>query len=292
MKFRCPSCRGPLLKGPALHCARCLKDYPVRNGIPRFTDTIDHGFNERWALHPKPQATTAGVFEQKTGWTAWSVQGKTILDAGCGCGRFSQVAAAYGATVIGVDGSDKGIEAAAALVPEATFLQADLLQIPLADASVDMAFSIGVLHHTADAFKSFSEVARTVKPGGELAVWLYVYPGGDQNKKVVDPEVATAAEFLHAISKACPPDKLHAICAQFAPRVRDLYNKKWGPLQQVLRASISEDDAECVSDTFDWHCPQYRSGHTIEEVRGWFEAVGFDVMWVGDFPVSMRGRRR
>jgi ubiquinone/menaquinone biosynthesis C-methylase UbiE len=265
--------------------------YPYQGDIPRFTPIVDEGFDQRWALHPKPQATTAGIFELKTGWSPTDLAGQVVLDAGCGCGRFSEVAAGYGATVIGVDGSTHGIEAAKALVPQGTFVQADLLRLPLPDQSVDKAFSIGVLHHTADPERAFNEVARTVKPGGQLAVWLYVNPGGDQNQHVVDPEVALAAEFLHAITKACPPDKLHLICEQYAPRLRDLYNKKWGPLQQVLRVSISGDDAECVSDTFDWHCPQYRSGHTIEEVQGWFTRAGFKVDWVGNFPVSIRGIR-
>lgn len=293
MNLVCPTCGKNLTpSSDGLACPACSKNYPIQGDIPRFTPVVDEGFDTRWALHPKPQATTQGIFEQKTGWTKQDLQGQVVLDAGCGCGRFSQVAASYGASVIGVDGSTHGIEAAKALVPMGTFVQANLLRLPVPSDSVDKAFSIGVLHHTSDAFRAFSEVARVVKPGGELAVWLYVNPGGDQDRHIVDPEVALAAEFLHAITKACPPDKLHLACEQYAPGLRDLYNKKWGPLQQVLRASISEDDAECISDTFDWHCPQYRTGHTIEEIRGWFERVGFDVEWVGGFPVSMRGRKR
>jgi len=155
----------------------------------------------------------------------------------------------------------------------------------------DYAFSIGVLHHTSNPQAAFNEVARTVKRGGEFAVWLYIGVGGNQDQHVVDPEIALAAEFLHEITKACPPEKFYQLCEKYALPLRDLYQMKWSPLNQVLRISISTDDAECISDTFDWHCPQYRSGHTNDEVRGWFEQAGFEVTWVGNFPVSMRGKK-
>jgi len=293
LQLVCPQCRVLLAKGTScVACPACQTEYPVRKGLPRFTTTVDVGFDKRWQKHPKPQITTAGIFEMKTGWKAPDLAKQIVLDAGCGCGRFSEIAFSWGASVVGVDGSEHGIEAAARLLPKGQFIQADLLHLPLASASVDKAFSIGVLHHTADPKAAFQEIARTVKPGGELGVWLYINPGGDQNQKVVDPEVALAAEFLHMLTKTCPPEALHTACEQFAPRLRDIYAGKWGPLQQVLRASNSLDDEECISDTFDWHTPQYRSGHTINEIRGWFIETGFEVLWFGDFPVSLRGIKK
>jgi ubiquinone/menaquinone biosynthesis C-methylase UbiE len=288
--FRCPDCHKPLSeKAGGVACESCGTLHPIILGIPRFTSTIDEGFDHRWQKHPKPQATTTGIFEQKTGWAPEDLKGKLVLDAGCGCGRFSRVATDFGAQVIGIDGSNFGIEASSTLVPEGTFAQGDLLRIPLADNSVDMAFSIGVLHHTSNCKASFMEVARTVKPGGSMAVWLYILPGGDGEHLSLDPEVTTAAAFLHEITKSCPPEVLHAICSKYAVKLRDLYAGKWGPLQRVLQINVSPDNDECISDTFDWHTPQYRSGHTNGEVKGWFEEAGFRVDWVGDFPVSVRG---
>ena len=52
-------------------------------------------------------------------------------------------------------------------------VQADLLDLPLAEAAFDLVFSIGVLHHTPDPRRAFAQIARRVKPGGRLAVWLY-----------------------------------------------------------------------------------------------------------------------
>jgi len=196
--------------------------------------------------------------------------------------------------MISVDGSSAAAEATAALVPTAFVLLADLLHLPLSDQSVDAAFSIGVLHHTENPQVAFNEVARTVKVGGQLAVWLYINTGGDGNAYVTDPMVDLAAKFLHEITRACPRDVLYSACEKYGPSLRDLYAKTgaWGPFQKVMNVSMSKDNAECVSDTFDWHCPQYRSGHTFEEVSGGFKQAGFEVDRLGDFPVCVRGVKR
>ncbi len=246
---------------------------------------VDAGFDERWKQHPRPQATTAGIFEQKTGFTAAQLDGKQVLDAGCGCGRFLAVAQAMGAKMVGIDGSPHALEAAAENAPGAALVLADLLDLPYLDEQFDHAFSIGVLHHTASTERAFLEVARTVKRGGSFAVWLYCKPAED-------PAVLEAMELLHEITRACPPAALHAAFERHAVKLRDLYRGAWGPLEQVLRVSGSADDEECRSDTFDWHTPQFRWWHGVAEVRGWFEAAGFDVDRVGPFPTSVRGVKR
>lgn len=266
-------------------CNRCQITVPVVKGIPRFVDTVDAGFDKRWQEHPKPQATTEAMFWLKTGWSRRDLLGKTILDAGCGCGRFSAVAAANGAQVISLDGSAHAVESAIGNIPGSTghIAQIDLLQpLPLIDNSVDAAFCLGVLQHTACPSAAFANVARTVKPGGSLAVWLYACP-------VTDPDLLPVMDFMHAITRACPPAALHSACADFAVKLRDTYHGQWTPLHQVVRVSNSPDDEECVSDTFDWHTPRYRSWHTVAEVSRWFADAGYTVDFVGEFPVSVRG---
>lgn len=250
--------------------------------VVRFTSSDKDAFNTRWTEHPKPQATSANW---KLLAEPASLQGLTVLDAGCGCGRFlSAVIEAGAERVIGVDISPAAISAAKALVPEAAFIETHLFDIPVRDAMIDFAYSIGVLHHTPDTFTAFKELARTVKPGGRLCVWLYV--------NAEPPMVDAAMALLHDITRCCPRQALYDAIKKHAVRVRDLYNKEWGPLQQVLRVSISEDDEECISDTFDWHGPDYRYRHTNEEVSEWFNSCGFDVLKVGPFPVNILGRKR
>jgi SAM-dependent methyltransferase len=243
---------------------------------------VDAGFDYRWKAHPAPQANTVAQFWAKTGWQPSDLDGKTVLDAGCGCGRFSAVAASAGARVWGIDGSEHAI-VAATKNSRGSFRVGNLLAPLILPGPMDMAFSLGVLHHTANPRVAFRNVANAVKRGGQLAVWLYCPP---------EPAVAAHMEFLHDITRACPPAALHAACERHAVKLRDLNRGACGPLEQVLRVSTSADDDECVSDTFDWHTPQFRSYHTNDELARWFREEGFSVDWIGDFPTSMRGTRK
>lgn len=263
-----------------------VKPYDV-NAAPRYhlypgVRTSDQGFDQRWRKHPRPQPTTEAQFFQKTGWLPEVLAGQRVVDAGCGCGRYCRFALDQGAAeVTGLDISPSGLEAAAVNTPGAKLVECSLLDIPLLSESVDVAFSIGVLHHTADPAAAFREVARLVHPGGRLAVWVYSQPAEGLE--------LLASKWLHQITRACPPEVLYQTCRDFAPRLRDAYGELGSPLSRVLRASALADDEQCISDTFDWHTPQFRSWHTASEVRGWFESAGFQVTWAGAFPVSMSG---
>ena len=105
--------------------------------------------------------------------------GKVVVDGGCGSGKFSAAIARFGAAkVIGVDIGEKGLAFAreqARKVPYGDRLDyryGSLLEIPLTDASVDMVWSNGVIHHTLDYEGCLREFARILKPGGSL--FLYV----------------------------------------------------------------------------------------------------------------------
>ena len=105
--------------------------------------------------------------------------GKTVLDAGCGGGKFSAAIARFGAAkVIGLDIGEKGLAFAreqARKVPygeRLDYRRGSLLDIPLDDASVDVVWSNGVIHHTLDYERCVAEFARVLKPGGKL--FLYV----------------------------------------------------------------------------------------------------------------------
>ena len=104
---------------------------------------------------------------------------RTVLDAGCGGGKFSAAIARFGAAkVIGMDIGDKGLEFArkqAAKVDygdRLDYRHGSLLDIPLDDGAVDVVWSNGVIHHTVGYETCIREFARVLKPGGKL--FLYV----------------------------------------------------------------------------------------------------------------------
>jgi ubiquinone/menaquinone biosynthesis C-methylase UbiE len=50
---------------------------------------------------------------------------------------------------------------------------ADAEALPFADASFDLFYSHGVLHHTPDTARAISEAYRVLRPGGQAMVMLY-----------------------------------------------------------------------------------------------------------------------
>jgi SAM-dependent methyltransferase len=52
-------------------------------------------------------------------------------------------------------------------------VQADLFMLPFKSQSFDYAFSVGVLHHTANPRGAFDAVVRRVKPSGGMSAWVY-----------------------------------------------------------------------------------------------------------------------
>jgi ubiquinone/menaquinone biosynthesis C-methylase UbiE len=104
--------------------------------------------------------------------------GCEILDAGCGPGVHSIRAARAGFHVHAVDISSTMLDQARIRVREAgqarmvRFSQMDLTRLPLPDASVEAAFSWGVVIHIPDAEKALGELVRVLKPGGRLGLYI------------------------------------------------------------------------------------------------------------------------
>jgi uncharacterized protein YbaR (Trm112 family) len=191
----CPACQGPLalreerggadrVTGGVLACAACRAAYPIDNGIPRFVDAGNYAasFGLQWTRFRATQldsATGARLsaerFYAETGWTREWLRGRRVLDAGCGAGRFMEVAADAGARVVGVDLSS-AVDAAAETVrrfPHADVVQASLYALPFRLAAFDACYCIGVLQHTPDPERTLAALPPLVTAGGRVAVVAY-----------------------------------------------------------------------------------------------------------------------
>lgn len=269
--FVCPRCRGPLheqARPPALGCDRCPASYPIVDGIVRLAgETYVASFGRQWNRYEvaRPEEDAA-VFRVKTGLDPTSLAGQLVLDAGCGGGRYARLLGALGAHVVGVDLST-AVHAAAKLcadLPNVQIAQADLLDLPLARERFDLAFSIGVMHHSPDPRRAFAQVAACVRPGGRLAVWLY-------RRNTAPQEWLNSG--LRALTTRLPVRLLEALSVGLGvvgsiPVLKQTLNK-------VANFSNHPDWTLRVCDNFDWYAPRYQSHHTVAELKQWFAEEGF-----------------
>ena len=93
--------------------------------------------------------------------------GSVVIDLACGTGDFCRELHGRGMVPIGLDLS-MGMLAAART--DATLLHADILQMPLGDASVDAATCGFALRNLVELPGFFDEVARVVRPKGRIAL--------------------------------------------------------------------------------------------------------------------------
>jgi len=100
-----------------------------------------------------------------------------ILDAGCGEGiDLANQARRPGVEVMGVELSEGGCRASvrrAMTAPTASVVQAELCRLPFPEGTFDFVYSYGVLHHLQSPQDGLRELARVLRPGARVAVYLY-----------------------------------------------------------------------------------------------------------------------
>jgi SAM-dependent methyltransferase len=92
------------------------------------------------------------------------------LDAACGTGRHARHLTELGHEVLGIDLSPEMLSRAAANVPAAEFLEADLREIPASDRRFDLVICGLVLAHLENLRPAVAELARVLRSGGHLVV--------------------------------------------------------------------------------------------------------------------------
>jgi SAM-dependent methyltransferase len=223
------------------------------------------------------------------------LKGKVVLDAGCGMGRYTAVAAGMGAEIIGLDLSKSVLKAYKKTRPHpfAYIIQADITRLPFRKGQFDVIYSLGVLHHTPDARQSFLQLAQRLKDKGIISVWLYGAAGAfaDFKTNPLKPDRAqyvssTLAKrmhwllvslreslynFLRLITTRMHVPILYMFCYPLAAMGKV-------PLIKYLTASVHPNWRVRLQENFDWFSPEYQSHHTREEVKGWFDEAGVEVV--------------
>lgn len=158
--------------------------FPIRNGIPRFVavDNYTGSFSLQWNRFAKTQLDSATGrdysrrrFENETKWDIVWAKGKWILDAGCGSGRFAEIAAGLGCNIVALDMSHAIGVAKSNLSDHRNinFVQADLFHLPFRPLTFDGLYSIGVLQHTPDPYAALCCLLEILALGGKFAFTIY-----------------------------------------------------------------------------------------------------------------------
>lgn len=218
------------------------------------------------------------TFLVRTGFGPELLEGCTVLDGGCGMGRYARIAAESAKGVVGIDLS-RAAHAAAEVCrdrPNASFARADLFSLPFPADCFDRIYSIGVLDHTPDPRRAFLELARVLKPGGLIAIWVY---------RKERPALERVMDLHRAVSTRLPVPVLEGLSRAMAPVggwKRRLMSSRSRVVQRAgvvlnlmtIGVSMHPDPVVRVCDTLDWYAPKFASRHTPEEVAGWFAEAG------------------
>lgn len=270
------------LKGTSVQCT---------DGIARFRR--DDGYNRTFALqwstfqlnqYDSVNGTTRyrDRYARETGWPLAGLNGELILEAGCGAGAFTCHLAATGADLVSFDYS-RAVEVAAQHNANGriVFAQADILDMPFAEAVFDRVFCHGVLQHTPDPERAFKELDKRLKPGGLISVDIYHKDGKIRPWK--------SKYIWRPLTTRMDPENLLRFLRWFIPKwlPLDTRIKRVPHLANYLGAVIpcwnyhftdlsTEQKVQwAIMDTFDALAPTYDIPATRQQLTSWFRDCGY-----------------
>jgi 2-polyprenyl-3-methyl-5-hydroxy-6-metoxy-1,4-benzoquinol methylase len=294
--LECPKCEGELLLVKDQHeCLKCRTQFPIINNVSRFvpSDNYAGSFGLQWNRFEKTQIDSSlqtnrseKRFLDETMWDSSVLENKLVLDAGCGAGRFAEIALKLGANLIAVDFStavntaEKNLRAGNRQV-----IQADLAHLPIKSNSLDYIYCIGVLQHTKNPEVIVTELIRCLKINGELT--LSFYENSSWHVKFY------SKYLVRPMTKRIPSELLLAILTRTSivwfPVTSWLFRFP-APFARVFRFLIpianyvefeylSRESAlnEAILDTFDMLSPAYDRPIKKSTILKWVQASGFKV---------------
>ena len=178
-ELRCPQHQRPLADQEGarvedlsqLTCeAGC--SFPILSGIPRFVGSANYAsaFGLQWNSFRTTQldshsgtSISRDRLTRCLGGDAEVLRGRSVLEVGCGAGRFTELMLEGGARVVACDLSsavEANYENCSALGGQKYFVcQADLRQLPLTPASFDFVVCLGVIQHTPNPEETIAALA-------------------------------------------------------------------------------------------------------------------------------------
>jgi len=303
--FRLAGERG---SSPRMVCPRCDRQVEIVGGIPRFCarENYARSFGYQWEIHRSTQIDSKNGYSfsaerlwKITGWPS-DLTGETVVEAGCGAGRFTEVLLAAGARVVAFDFSAAikvNVENNGARGDLVAF-QGSIYDMPLARGAWPKVLCLDVLQHTPDPAGAFRRLAELVQPGGELVIDVYKrsWQTWFNTKYWYRPILKRLSnQRLYRLTRSVVP-----ILLPLQDRLRSIIGAKLAfacvPVSPADLPGLSPTDRTLwsVLDTFDMYSPMYDNPQTMETVERWYAGAGFEQIKVGPGPngVIARGRRR
>ncbi len=140
------------------------------------------GFGQEWTSFDQSDLDSGhlrSLFDKYFKIFPWASIDETTAvgaDFGCGSGRWAKFVAPRVARLHLIDASSAALAVASNALadePNVTFHCSSVEGAPLAENSLDFAYSLGVLHHLPDTQKAISDINKTLKAGAPFLVYLY-----------------------------------------------------------------------------------------------------------------------
>jgi len=321
--FSCHECNGNIIlkssiiaeyngeiKEGILCCDNCKLEFPIKNYIPRFVPSKNYAdsFGLQWNKHAKAQLDkftglpmSRDRFFEVTQWTE-NLENQKILEAGCGAGRFTQIALETGAEVFSFDYSN---------AVDANFdnngphenlnlFQADIYNIPLKKKSFDKIFCFGVLQHCPKPKEAFFNLLPYLKEGGQIAIDVYALTP----RAFVNPKY-----WLRPFTTRMTNDRLYNLIQKVVPKLYPVkmwitekipfgkyfafflpvaYHKGFVPHADKL--SYEQHIEWSILNTFDKFAPKYDRPQRIRTIKNWFVESGLKNINICYGPNGINGR--
>ena len=305
---------------PAGDCVECTAGhrYPVLAGIPRMVESLSNyadAFGQQWNKYRTTQLDSYTVLPitrdrmaRCFGAELWAAlsgpRPLSVLEAGCGAGRFTEVLLNQPAAVVTSTDLSSAVEANHTNCPQSDrhrIIQGDILTLPFAPQGFDVVMCLGVIQHTPDPEETMNRLYAQVKPGGHLII--------DHYAPTLSHYTKVTAMLLRQILIRMPPGtglKVTPILTRiFLPGHRALRRHRWlqavysrvSPLLTYFQAYPQLDDQLqyewALLDTHDHLTDYYKHLRTYAEIEAHLKSLGAEDIWVaqGGNGVEARCRR-